>query len=223
VPYGRNVGEMMSVTIGSQRRTVCLSGAREHRMSSFVHFDLREPSEFVQISVAHAEQPPNDDRHLGVGMVSIQSSAPVAMSAEESSSELGGSLFDGLDLAESELPPYVAAINGLGAVEPWGRWSTSRQISIDLHHVLAGRTRLGLLARGYGRNAGEPITITIGNSDVVTVLPAEIDPDAEIVVELELSEAASQIVIGVPHPTAPPCDARTVGIGLRRIRLLPNL
>jgi hypothetical protein len=143
------------------------------------------------------------------------------LTEEQARQQFGSTLADGIDFTNTELPPSVAEISGLGAGEDWGRWSIGDRVVISVAHVLSGRFRLSIRGVGYGPNARTPVRVSIGNQTREVRFPQNTDECERMIVPFDLDEPSNVIRFRVPRPTRPPNDSRDVGIGLITLATLP--
>jgi hypothetical protein len=149
--------------------------------------------------------------------------APVGaqLDAEQARERFGSSLFDGIRFDQPEFPEFVYFVDGIAAFEGWGRWSNSHKIVIVLRHKLEGRFKLLLLASAYGKNAGAPVAVRIGDQNRTITLGQEPDEASPACMHFDLETPSNIIEIDVPYPTRPVMDSRLVGLGLVEIRAAP--
>lgn len=222
VGYERNAGTPVPVRIGSQTRFLELSTNMADASGSWLHFELDEPSNVIEIEVPFPTNPPKDTRFVGIGMMELRMAPPVTLSSSAASAVLGASLADGLFFNVPNVPAFVSVIEGFGEPEPWGRWSTGERLRLELNHTLEGRFALMFNAVGYGPNIDADVIVTVGRQARVLRLPGALQhPDEEIAIEFDLEEPSSIIEITIPHPTTPPGDTRHLGIGFFRLRSAP--
>src|SRR4051812_39148717 len=67
-----------------------------------------------------------------------------------------------VNLSDAVLPSYVT-VSGLGAPEPWGRWSISDRIVLKFGTDLPKKFSLLIDAKAYGPNAGTAIPVIFGD------------------------------------------------------------
>jgi hypothetical protein len=106
--------------------------------------------------------------------------------------------------------------SGFSRAEPWGRWTTGHDASIEFDRPLPNPAAVTIRAHAFGPNAGAPIRVCTGR-DCATATFTDIDGD--VTVELA-SGGARVIVIHVPHPMAPGNgDARTLGLAVSTVTI----
>ncbi len=136
------------------------------------------------------------------------------LTAAEARAAYGSSLDDGISFAAPVLPAFVDHVDGIGASEPWGRWSNQKNIEIVLKHKLEGKFRLYVHAVGYRENAGVPVVVRIGSQTRTIQLASVIEASDRTWLNFDLAKPANIIEITVPHPIRPAMDSRTLGIGM---------
>ncbi len=218
VGYEKNAGIPIPVKIGTQVQSLQLMGDLGDGAGAWLHFDLKATSNVIEIGIPFPTMPPMDARSVGVGLVEVRAAPLVSTSTREARTALSSTLEDGIDFSRPGLPPFVDSIAGTCAQESWGRWSGGDRVTIELTHTLQGRFRLLFRAIGYGANAGVPITVKIGAQRRLLRLPLKLAPEEEIAVEFDVRAPSNTIEISVPHPTCPPDDRRTIGIGFYSLR-----
>lgn len=218
IAYGDNAGVPLPMRIGGETRTFKLSARADEAMGTWLHFELKNPSNVIDIDILHPTRPSLDGRALGIGLIEVRASEPVSLSAQEARTTLGSSLAEGIDFSAPELPKFVDAVEGLSGPEPWGRWSVGDQVRFELNHTLEGPVRLLLRGVGYGPNVGPGVAVTVGDQVRSLPLPAWLPPDEELALDFDLRTPSNVIEIKVPRPTRPEGDDRLLGIGFFRLR-----
>jgi hypothetical protein len=134
-------------------------------------------------------------------------------------------LADGFEFSRIVYPREVDYVRGLGATEPWGRWSDARMgssVSILLREPLSGRLCVDVTLKASPAQIGAPVTVRIGDRTATLVLPDTEPRDERVDVELsrpvrridlEPSRAATGGGWGFPD------RGPKVGIGLIRLRV----
>lgn len=117
-------------------------------------------------------------------------------------------------------PAFLTGVEGLSAVEPWGRWSDAKRVVFHFAQPLPRNFGLVLQARAYGENAGLPFKIQAGNVSKEFKLDWHLQP---ISLTFNTDGTARSLVIEVPKPTSPaaagsPGDARLLGIGISEMK-----
>jgi phosphoglycerol transferase len=129
-----------------------------------------------------------------------------------------------LDFRQPAWPGIIESASGLSYPEPWGRWSSAAAVDLVFARPLPRRFALRLHGRAFGPNAGAEIRATVGGHSATFTLGEAIE---ERRVMLDNPDRAKLLTISVPHPTAPRdlglnADARTIGIGLVDIAIVPE-
>ena len=124
--------------------------------------------------------------------------------------------FAQVKLSQAVDPAFVTRVEGLSAVEPWGRWSDAKQVVFHFAQPLPRKFGLVINARAYEENVGLPFTIRAGDVSKEFRLSWGLAP---ISLKFETDGSTRSLVIDVPKPTSPashgnPGDARLLGIGI---------
>lgn len=119
-------------------------------------------------------------------------------------------------------PGLLEGIDGFSHGEAWGRWSIGKQVTLRFARPLPRRAALLLEGQSYGVNTTLPFVAQAGDARV----QFRIAGSAQTVgLRLVTDGTVRSVVIDVPQPQSPaelghPGDARRLGIGLARIRLI---
>ncbi|MDR6857585.1 DUF7024 domain-containing protein [Variovorax guangxiensis] len=218
IAYGDNAGVPLPMKVGGQTKTFQLSAREDEASGTWLHFELKKPSNVIEIEIPHPTRPSLDGRALGIGLIELRAADPVTLSAEQARKTLGASLVEGIDFSAPELPAFVDVVEGLGGVEPWGRWSVGEQVRFELNHTLEGPVRLLLRGVGFGPNVGAGAAVTVGHQVRFMPLPASLADGEELAVDFDLSVPSNVIEFKVPHPSQPEGDDRRIGIGFFGLR-----
>lgn len=113
-------------------------------------------------------------------------------------------------------PNVVVGIEGLSRIEPWGRWSDAKHVTIRFAQPLPRRVGVVLTGRAYDVNAELPFRMRIGNQVKEFRLGWH---DGEIGLHFDIGDDVRTIDIEVPQPVSPeerghPGDTRKLGIGI---------
>lgn len=115
----------------------------------------------------------------------------------------------------------VRGAAGVTDAQPWGTWTEGEHVTITFAEPLPKRFRLTLVARAFGPNAGETVTIAAGDARQQVVFPG-----ATTVRKLEFATdgSADTLEFTIPKPTAPRqlninADDRLLGLGLETLRI----
>jgi phosphoglycerol transferase len=117
----------------------------------------------------------------------------------------------------------VKRVSGLSVSQPFGRWSDSRVVQIELFRPLPRWFDLCLTASAFGPNVQLPFEIGIGGEDKVFRLSST---PSEICLPFNTSGGEILITIGVPQPISPKqlgvgSDDRMLGIALTKMKIIP--
>lgn len=115
----------------------------------------------------------------------------------------------------------LTGAEGLSAVEPWGRWSDSPQVTLHFAKPLPARLNLFLTMQAFGPNAGKDVVVRIG--DVEKRIRVQPSP-SEIYLAFDTDGTQRSVTIVVPEPVTPKSmghgvDERTLGLGLLRVEV----
>ncbi len=134
------------------------------------------------------------------------------------------SFAEGIDFKRRDRPIFLRSMEGLSAIEAWGRWSdadVAPAVTLDFDAPLPKKFTLMIRAQGYGPNAGKPSTITIGNQ----AKPFVAEPGMQtFAVPFETDGEQRRIVIMPAQPVSPQqigasADKRRLGLGFERLWL----
>ena len=118
----------------------------------------------------------------------------------------------------------VKQISGLSVAQPFGRWSDSRAVQIELFEPLPRWFDLCLTAYAFGPNVQLPFEIGIGDEGKAFRLSST---PSEVCISFNTSGGERVITISVPQPTSPKQlgmdnDDRMLGIALTKIKIIPR-
>ncbi len=128
----------------------------------------------------------------------------------------------GIDLSRPGLPYFVQSVKGLSAREPWGRWSDAKKVEWRFSRRPPQPLHLIVELQAFGPNLGRDMTIRYGTQ--VRSVRLESTALREVEVRFEGVEDSLEMEWVIPEPQAPSeviagsKDARTLGVGARRIR-----
>lgn len=119
-------------------------------------------------------------------------------------------------------PGLLEGVEGFSHGEPWGRWSIGKQVVLRFARPLPRRAALMLEGQSFGVNTTLPFVARAGGASVPFNISGSVQ---EIGVRLTTDGTVREVVIEVPQPQSPaelgnPGDARQLGIGLARVRLI---
>ncbi|WP_137175652.1 glycosyltransferase family 39 protein [Massilia sp. HP4] len=125
-------------------------------------------------------------------------------------------------LDEGFKPGLLEGIDGFSHAEQWGRWSTGKQVTLRFAQPLPPRAALMLEGQAFGVNATLPFVLRAGDASVNFRISGSAQ---EIGLRLLTDGTVRSIVIEIPQPQSPADlgyqgDARQLGIGLVRVRLI---
>ncbi|MEO7495067.1 MAG: glycosyltransferase family 39 protein [Massilia sp.] len=114
-------------------------------------------------------------------------------------------------------------VEGLSGIEPWGRWSDAADVVLHLADELPARFTLRLRAEAYGPNAGQDMTVEVGQQRQTMRLAGS---KTEVALDFATDGHEKAIRITVPQPASPQslgkgADTRTLGIGLSEMEIVP--
>lgn len=216
ISYLDKVDAQFTMSIDGQRRTFSAPIYDDETIGTWLDFDLKQPSNIIEIEIPEPRSVSPDGRMLGIGLIELRADAPVRRTLEEARAQWGPELADGIDFS-ADLPTWVEGAEGLSVAEPRGRWSISDVVRINLGFTLNGPVRLRMNVRGYRKNIGRESTVRIGGQVRRFTVPASAAED--VLLDFDLRAPASTIEFSVPQPTRPAGDHRRVGIRFLRLRI----
>jgi len=118
----------------------------------------------------------------------------------------------------------VKRISGLSVAQPFGRWSDSRAVQVELFQSLPRWFDLCLTASAFGPNVQLPFEIGIGDESKVFRLSST---PSEVCLPFNTAGGETTITITVPQPTSPKqlgmgSDDRLLGIALTKMKIIPS-
>jgi phosphoglycerol transferase len=134
-----------------------------------------------------------------------------------------GNLESGIDFSRKIFPDFIRGVEGLHAVESWGRWSSEPDVVFEFTKPLPQKFTLILKAQAYAVNAQKPTRVRIGNREYDIQLTSNIS-DVRLDVDLAGS-SAERITFIPPEPASPQqvsgsTDERVLGIGFISMRII---
>jgi phosphoglycerol transferase len=130
------------------------------------------------------------------------------------------------ELALEGRAPALVELHGFSGAEPWGRWTDGPEARVSLARRLPECVEVALLAKAFGPNVGQEVTLAAGASVGRVRLSGDLE---ERRLALCGAQGTSELRIGIPQPTSPRSlgqgdDPRRLGVGVRRIvlRALPG-
>ncbi|MEH6436553.1 DUF7024 domain-containing protein [Massilia sp. DD77] len=120
--------------------------------------------------------------------------------------------------------PYgglVRGADGLSVAEPWGRWSTGKQVVLHFDRPLPKVADVLLKAQAFADNTTLPFTLRIGGESAQFRLGPSLQ---EVKLRLYTDGAQRSLAIEVPRPTTPRslgqwADDRALGIGIAEVSI----
>lgn len=121
-----------------------------------------------------------------------------------------------VDFRAAKLAPVLAATEGLGDAEDWGRWSGGKLVTLRFAAPLPARLTLRLSGRAFGPNAGRDIAVRIGGRERALRLTGDWSRQ---VLRFDNDGGEDTITLTVPQPVSPRAlglgdDGRELGIAL---------
>ena len=120
--------------------------------------------------------------------------------------------------------PYgglVSGADGLSIAEPWGRWSTGKQVVLHFDRPLPKVADVLLKAQAYADNTMLPFTLRVGGFSI----PFRLGPSLqEVKLRVHTDGEQRSLSIEVPRPTSPRSlgqwpDDRALGIGIAEVSI----
>ncbi len=131
-------------------------------------------------------------------------------------------LSSGIDFTRTGFPDFIDDVQGLYAVEPWGRWS-SQQAVFKFIAPLPQKFSLILNAQIFNSNTHEPTLVKIGSHEYKIPLTTGL---SEIRLDVDLAgESVDRITFIPPTPVSPmqlnvSSDSRILGIGFVSMQII---
>jgi hypothetical protein len=73
VGYGKNANEPITIKIGDALQTVTFGPSIDQAKPVSLPFKLKNPANVIEIIVPHPTRLPNEDREVGIGLISMRS------------------------------------------------------------------------------------------------------------------------------------------------------
>jgi phosphoglycerol transferase len=130
-----------------------------------------------------------------------------------------------VDFRVKDYPADVAGVSGIGAHEPWGRWTVGARAVLQFKKRLPSTFQLKLQPAGaFGPNAGIPILVRVGSIQKEFTVSG---PDELILLDFEGVANADRIEFVIPKPISPKElglgeDPRKLGLGLVSLEIGPK-
>lgn len=124
-------------------------------------------------------------------------------------------------------PQSVKQFSGVSRPEAWGRWSnanTAPQVKIEYLEPLPERFDLVLIAKAFGPNVGEPVSIKVGDQEQTITFG---DRLSTVTLRFENPEGSNVLTIEPPKPQLSNegnilgHEPRKLGVGLAELKIVP--
>ncbi|MES2152308.1 MAG: hypothetical protein V4508_21215 [Pseudomonadota bacterium] len=124
-------------------------------------------------------------------------------------------------LSQAMKNDVIDRVEGMGNAEPWGRWSSAKQVVLHFRAALPRHLNVLLNAQAYGPNAGQEFIVRVGGEErrfKIGTLPGD------VFMRFETDGLQDAIVIEVPQPVSPKQlghseDTRLLGLGLLSVEI----
>ncbi|WP_395490463.1 phosphatidylglycerol--membrane-oligosaccharide glycerophosphotransferase [Cedecea davisae] len=124
-------------------------------------------------------------------------------------------------------PQTVKQFSGVSRPEAWGRWSngnTAPQVKIDYFEPLPEKFDLVLIAKAFGPNVGEPVSIKVGEQEQTITFGDQL---STVTLRFENPEGSNVLTIEPPKPQLSNegnilgHEPRKLGVGLAELKIVP--
>lgn len=124
-------------------------------------------------------------------------------------------------------PQSVKQFSGVSRPEAWGRWSnanTAPQVKIDYLEPLPEKFDLVLIAKAFGPNVGEPVSIKVGEQEQTITFGDQL---STVTLRFENPEGSNVLTIEPPKPQLSNegnilgHEPRKLGVGLAELKIVP--
>ncbi|WP_227318770.1 phosphatidylglycerol--membrane-oligosaccharide glycerophosphotransferase [Cedecea davisae] len=124
-------------------------------------------------------------------------------------------------------PQSVKQFSGVSRPEAWGRWSnanTAPQVKIEYLEPLPERFDLVLIAKAFGPNVGEPVSIKVGEQEQTITFGDQL---STVTLRFENPEGSNVLTIEPPKPQLSNegnilgHEPRKLGVGLAELKIVP--
>lgn len=131
-----------------------------------------------------------------------------------------------INFAEEQLQDGIENIKGISHHEPWGRWSNAKNVVIDFKYPLPKSFNLEIEASALGPNIDKYFSIVVGE-EINTYKFPDGNINTFFIDFKNNNKHSRSITIEVPAPITPlqlgiNTDIRTLGIGLRKLKIHPQ-
>lgn len=131
----------------------------------------------------------------------------------------------GIDFSRAGWPDFIKDVSGIGANEPWGRWSLGNAVDLTFFEPLPQRFNLDVVVTPFGPNTGKDLVIKIGSHAYTVNIPSAsyhvslpVDLTGERVDDIEFVPA----VVTSPRALGMSEDDRPIAIGLVHLGIVPQ-
>lgn len=124
-------------------------------------------------------------------------------------------------------PQSVKQFSGVSRPEAWGRWSnanTAPQVKIDYLEPLPEKFDLVLIAKAFGPNVGEAVSIKVGEQEQTITFGDQL---STVTLRFENPEVSNVLTIEPPKPRLSNegnilgHEPRKLGVGLAELKIVP--
>jgi len=167
----------------------------------------------------------NPDLHLrsySQEKSAIKSGFSVNKSGEELRPKYQGSLESGIQFNKPGYPNFLTSVTGMGAVEPWGRWTNGGMAQFKFLYPLPQKFELKIKLLAFGPNAKQKTHIKVCEQNQII---APRDQMETFTLTFALQKPCSSLEITVPHPISPKeinpmdSDTRKLGLGIESLSI----
>lgn len=132
-------------------------------------------------------------------------------------------LVEGVDFTKPGYPTFIAAVTGMSAYEPWGRWTDGDKATFRFTQPLPKQFTLIVQANVFGPNLGEAVKVKIGAAQQEFKITEQGQTHR---LDFTLPESTDTIQLFIPKPTSPKDlqsgeDPRKLGLGLIKLQITP--
>lgn len=129
-----------------------------------------------------------------------------------------------LYLGRDPLPEFVAALDGVGDSESWGRWNRGTHIRLRFRESLPREFDLVLRGAVTAANIGRPFTVSAGGCQRVFVLARTLtDGIQQSTIRMKMTMSSRSLDIHVPGvEVAGNGDRRALGLALAYLAIVPS-
>jgi hypothetical protein len=141
----------------------------------------------------------------------------VNRSGEELRPKYQGSLESGIQFNKTGYPNFLTSVTGMGAVEPWGRWTNGSVAQFKFLYPLPKKFELKIRLLAFGPNANRDTNIKVCE-ETKAITPS--DRMESFMLTFTPQKPCSSLEIKVPFPISPKeinpldSDTRTLGLGI---------